>query len=147
MQQPVAATCRIVCLGLYGDNIYRYMTGDHRRTQLLIQRTFPAPKECFLVMPLHQINLKDDSSQRCFRCRFDKPGSLPSLVFSEVLPCYGLFQLSVVVPLFFNSQKELVLKSDWPGVPIFPAHDKRDPWGRLALYAKTNELRMRAMIN
>ena len=27
------------------NNIYRYMTGDHRRTQLLIQRTFPAPKE------------------------------------------------------------------------------------------------------
>ena len=21
-------------------------------------------------------------------------------------------------------------RSTWPGVPIFPAHDKRDPWGR-----------------
>ena len=31
------------------------MRGDHLRTQLLIQRTFPAPKECFLVMPLHQM--------------------------------------------------------------------------------------------
>ena len=38
------------------------MTGDHRLTQLSTQRTFPEPKECFLVMPLHQINLKDDSS-------------------------------------------------------------------------------------
>ena len=49
------------------------MTGDHRLTQLLIQRTFPAPKECFLEMPLHQINIKDDSSKLCFRCMFDTP--------------------------------------------------------------------------
>ena len=48
-------------LPLYGNNIYRSMTGDHRWTQLWIRRTFPAPKECSLVMPLHQINLKYDS--------------------------------------------------------------------------------------
>ena len=106
------------------------MTGDHRLTQLLTQRTYPEPKECFLVMPLHQINLKDDSSQLCFRCRFDKPGLLLYLVFSKVLPCCGFSGLPVVTLLSFNSQYELVLKPDWPGVPIFPAHDKRDPWVR-----------------
>ena len=46
---------------------------DYHRMHLSIQRTFPAPEECFLVIPLHQINLKKDSSQWCFHCRLNKP--------------------------------------------------------------------------
>ena len=52
------------------------MTGDHSLTQLLTQRTFPETMECFLVMPLHQINRKEDSSQLCFRCRSDLVAAL-----------------------------------------------------------------------
>ena len=49
------------------------------------------------MMPLHQINRKDDSSQLCFRCRFGKPALLLQLVFSEVVLCCGLSGLPVVV--------------------------------------------------
>ena len=106
------------------------MTGDHRRTQLLIQKTFPAPKECFLVLPLHQINLTDDSSQRCFRCRFDKPGLQLLLVFSEVLPCCGLLQLPVVNAFVFQQPIGIGLEIRLARGPDIPAHVKRDPWGR-----------------